>query len=297
MLKLLWLLLLVFPQPGWTASEIHLTGMCRIYNDHGTIKAVFPGRQCLFMDDGRLISLGNSGLKAFSSEGKIEWEHPVSTPEAFMSFSLDKNRFYLTTATVISLFNTKGEVIHKLDLPEFPKAISEIPQLKKKSKLRWLKAGNILVSVPVKGIFVYSPDLKDHLHTIVINTARDQKLNDFFVTREGTLVSLIEISTETPPEAPGSALEEMTLETGKLLSRFPTVPNGSFYFPVAGSVEILRDGNFLLTHSFTGVYHISRDGKKILQFNTNFHFDSSGMLPPEALRTTKLDSFLKNWKL
>ncbi len=311
MLKFFFLLVLFIS--SLNAKTIHFSGVCRIYDEQGLNLIAFPGKRCLFLEDGRMFSLGKNSLKSYSGNTSLIWEMPVSDRYSHATFSNDKKKIQLVTVSVspdkkefsvlLYVLSLEGEILQYRALTDIgvakdykgiPPQMVEIPKVANGPE--WMKEGNYLYTGNPRGILVFSHDLKQILHTIKVPTSLNQDISEVSVSPEGKILYLNRFAKECSMQAPASTLEEMDPSTGKVTFRYPEIPHALFFIPVGGSVQSLDSDVVLANHPMTGLFVISKKNKRIMRYMRTFHFDKSGLRPPEVLRSDDLANFLKNWK-
>lgn len=295
-------------------GNLHLIGFCRIHDAKGNALMVFPGRRCLFADDGTFISLGANSLRSFDREGDVTWEFPVSSEYSYFTFSSNSKNLMVVTALpgkvtkqklLLYVLSEEGKILHYNELPEMinsPEELNfqlrQIPLTTPDTGPAWLRGGNYILSGSHKGLIVLSSDLQKILHVIKIPSAHPEHISGFVFTPDGGhIIILNRLHIRSTKDVPVSTIEEYDLRTGTRVFQFPEVPHALFYIPAGGSIQLSESGDILANHPMAGLYLISRKDLRIKAFIRDLHFDHSGLRPPDFIRTKNLDSFLRNWSL
>jgi hypothetical protein len=304
---------------------------CRIYNQRLEKIRDLPGNFCLFFPDGRLITASKTAIRMMNPKLEVMWEVSGRVHHQ-MNFSNDKMRILallsenhktdkgILRIDKLAIISLAGKVISEVnaselikdqvrleryELPEVNKrqsgadieethfnSIYEIP--KNKSKLAFLKEGNIIVNGLYNATCVLTPDLKKILDCRRFPMAIDHRIHDVQITPEGNYF-FFNNQVIKSDIVPASEVQEVNPVNMKVTYRFQGSPAGIFYSPTHGKIQKLDDQHIVINHQYTGIYIVEKKSGKIVDSYPYIgKFEVSPLTEP--VRMEDVNSFLAAWK-
>lgn len=280
--------------------KYHIVQDCNILNMNGDLLKVFPGKMCLFFDDGSFVSATTKGMRLFGKDDSVVWEFPGYFHHQ-LALSPDKKRIFALSSDVavvkgnkirvdkILVISVDGKVLHELNSDvllgmtkqdslnwdNMPWVIEdtktktemshfnslyEIPKIKS-SKHPAFKEGNLILNGLSHGTYVMSPDLKKVLFHSRFNTSLDHRTHDAQVTENGNVIFFNNISSDSPRHNAFSSIQEFDPFKKEVVFEFTAQPKAMFYSLICGSVQEFGDDLILFSDRFNGTYIYSRKEK------------------------------------
>ncbi len=311
----------------------HIVRHCDILSLDGTLIKRFPGRYCLFLDDGRFISGGDHGLKMYDKNQSVVWSipghfhHQLNWSDQRKSFLALSSEFVQQgekniRQDVFLKIDLKGKILHRQNLsvigeerspmPTYWTAnvaggieskwelshfnsIHEIPENSRYPGDPIFKPGNIIVNEVGANAYILTPDLSKVLLRILFK--KSKLTHDAQVTKRGTILLFSNESLPPSEGGPYSSVDEVDPKTGKLLFRFTGSPLQLFYSKNCGGVQELDSKTILISHQ-KSIYHmIDRFTKKVVYSVSQYDSDDAKPLTTQDYRSLDLSRFLKAWNM
>lgn len=315
-----------FPESSY--KDIWVQNGCTLFNKK-EVKS-FPGRMCLFLDDGSFVSAELGTVRRFSPSKSIIWEIDLYAHHQ-MNLSVDKERILVLASEVVKrgkkqrddvflIIDLNGKILARESFyPQFSSnglkpllwdelktlreidadeetshfnSIYEIPENSYSSSVPWLKAGNIIVNSLNLGVFVFSPDLKQLLHQKKFPFSQDHMVHDVQITSHGEYL-LFNNWTKNPAASRISAIQKFNEIDDEMTFDFRASPPELFYSASCGGVQEIGDYLFF-SHIITGGYFYSKKEKRILYVVPGINGNGLELQPLQQLKLVNLLQHFKN---
>ena len=162
----------------------------------------------------------------------------------------------------------------------------------------YIKERNFILNSKRVGIFIVSADLKKVLHFRRIKSSADHQVHDAQILPNGHLIYFN--NTHVPDEEGKnnySTIEELDLNSEKMVFEFKAEPKGSFYSRHCGGVQRIDEDRVLFSHMLTGTYLFSQKKKDFQSHMFQTHLGEGGrFFPSQQVKAMDLRSFLSHWK-
>jgi hypothetical protein len=302
---------------------------CRLFNLKGEVLKSFPGDICLYFDDGKLLTATDNGLDLYEPGFKHLWNIPVIIHHG-LALSNDKKKILAMGSEFVKFEKNKkridklmvidlsGKILHQvLSTTLFKQAgaeplirqygqhdfeathfnsIFEIPAIKIKTPLPYLKEGNFIVNGREDGLFILSPDLqKVEFFTVLPQSVRHQ-VHDAQVLENGHLLIFNNVTLGSTKDLRYSSIQEIDFQTNEVVFEFTTIPKTAFFSSVSGAVQKLDDDHYLISHSLTGTFVYSKNKKTFVVALSQTHYLDGRPFPAHKVRLYDLRKFLSYWK-
>ncbi len=292
MLKFLFGLFILFPSFSFAGNV--LISDCRIMNEKGRMVMTFPGKQCVFMDDGSVISSGKVELRRIGPDGELMWEEKLISSESKFFLSRDGQNILVTSAEnselpsdlrryFFRIYDLKGKLLKENE------SFSLFGQNKKfyVTDFGETGRGKYFVNIFNDGLYILDNKLSKVEKKITFPGTNNHRVKDVQLTATGTFLYLHMQTTKV-------TLAEYFPGTNKSLKRYPPGNGASFYFPYGGSLT--QSGNsYVINHPLSGTYVISRKTGKVEDFIVETHATDTFRAPYIVVKQN-LDSFFSRWK-
>ncbi len=309
---------------------------CEIMSFDQTFKKLFPGRFCLFLDDGRLVSADREGLKMYDKNQLLLWKVPGHFHHQ-INFSTNKDHILALSyqkhsslpETVVDHFlkiDLNGKVIAEQNAEflfkevafDFPKwsvhdsyhkfgfryershfnSIYEVPANTRSAEGGFFAAGSIIVNSLRGGYFILDSSMKKILHHHILLNSDDHSIHDVQMLPTGEVLLFNNRNTD---DSKGlySSIEIWEPKTRKMTYRF-TAPEKQWFFSAsAGAVQLIDDSVLLITHRLNGVFLVDRKTNKLLFSNPHFATGAhlADLYELQDIKKVDVEKFLKNWSL
>lgn len=302
---------------------------CRIFNLKGEVLKSFPGDICLYFDDGKLLTATDKGLDFYDPGFKHLWNIPVIIHHG-LALSNDKKKILAMGSEFVKFKKNKkridklmvidlgGKILHQvLSTTLFKQAgaeplirkyvqddveithfnsFFEIPAIKIKTELPYLKEGNFIVNGREDGLFILSPDLqKVELFTLLPQSVLHQ-VHDAQVLANGHLLIFNNVTIGSTKDLKYSSIQEIDFQTNEVVFEFTTIPKTAFFSPVSGAVQKLDEDHYLISHVSAGTFIYSKSKKTFVNAVSETHFPDGRLFPTHKVRLYDLRKFLSYWK-
>lgn len=314
----------------WIEGYFLVNG-CKIYGIGGFQLRTFPGDRCLFFENGDFISSTATHTRYISKDNEVKWVVPglyhhqttlsadgkrilalVSKMVIKSGKNIRVDKFQIISIHGVVLFEQTSDELHrqakKPDLDWKPPGANsadieishfnsfyEIPELLNKNVPAYLKSGNFVVNGTESGVFFLSPDLKTVLHHMDVKESQANHLHDVQVLSNGNLLFFNNWTGGYPIYKRFSSIQEMDLNSMKLVLNFTAKPLGMFYSHICGGVQRLTDDMVLFSHVFNGTYVYSQSKDEIVLNVSGTNIDGDRLVPAQQVKALKLDKFLSHW--
>ncbi len=265
------LMIITFPCfADWKLS--HFQNGCTVYNFDREVKN-FPGKMCIFLEDGSFVSAGQDSIKKFRADRTVVWELPGLFHHQ-LNLSHDKTRV-LGLMSDITIRETRkeiddiiviinlddGKVLYRRNARDilssskyFPiqssgsplvksgkadletshfNSIYEIPENKGQGKAPFLKSGNIIINSHGIGIFILSHDLSKVLYEKSYSLSSNNGIHDVQVTSTGEFLIFNNFVQDPTTPYLYSAIQIFDPVSEKLTFDYPNGPDRALFFSVA----------------------------------------------------------------
>lgn len=272
-------------------------GNCSIINQSGEQYFFHTGALCDFFPDGRFLSFQSEDktLTFYGKDESIIWEKKIDLHDtlkiakdskSFFTLSYDEQRL-----DVLSHFDLSGNLINSWNSRDHSKELSvmkncslpeansvyQVPANNLSAIHEWAQENNLVVSLSGRGhVAFFSPDLK-LLKTFPMGEDCKSIFHDVQVLQNGHLLMFRNKVNDT--DTFSEILEYNLLENKVTWSM--GVPQSEAF----GSVQLLPNGNYLISETFKGgrVLEMTKPGKILWSFtnpnlapeiNSPMHFQS-----------------------
>lgn len=305
---------------------------CTIYNPSGAKIKSYPGRFCIFLDDGSIVSSTATTLRLINPDDTVRWEIPGNYPR-HLNISNDGKRILTTRSALekgdgeiwrqdeLMVIDLDGKILAQRKASELLplketwavspivyqeteariekshfNSIYEIPALKGKHDPR-LKEGHIIANSVFLGALVLTPDLK----TVVAHFPKEELnsglVHDVQVMPEGKIL-FFNNRLRVPSGLRASGAHIYDPQRKKFTYTFKADPPEIFYSDCCGSVQIISE-KYLLLAGFqgSGFFIEMKSGKIVKQFSPSFEMNSFGGQNIFLMKALNLEGFLAKRKL
>ncbi len=322
-----------FSAPAKQNPETFLSG-CTVFNLQGEIKS-FPGVFCQFLDDGTFISGGN-GLRRIGKNHTVMWEQPgiyhhqvnlSPDKKRILALSSEINlRGKLRERDDVMIIHDieTGKVLHRrlardiltankitplhkkypasavaengdLETSHF-NTIYEIPDNAQKSKISYLRPGNILINSIVLGIFILTPDLQKTLYHKVISRAQRHQIHDVQVLKSGEFIFFNNQVSDPAEKNNYSAINKFDPVTNKITYEFTPKPKGFFFSSSGGGVQEIDEDQLFFSHYLIGGYLYSRKKNTLILTTPGTYGKLYDLKPTQQIKMVDIRKFRENSK-
>lgn len=313
----LWFLFFYLSLSGWAGNQDattllqgHYQRNCELLSFDQKFKKVFPGRFCLFLDDGHLVSADREGLKMYDKNQLLLWEVPghfhhqinFSTDKKYI-LALSYHKHSTHPETVVDHFlkiDLKGEIVSEQNAEflfkqvgfDFPKwsmhesfhrfgfryershfnSIYEVPSNLKSSDGGIFTPGSIIVNSLRAGIFILDPEMKKIVHHEILKNSEDHNIHDVQMLPSGEVLVFNNRNIDDP-KGPYSSIDLWRISPGKpskMTYRYTASEKQWFFSASAGAVQLIDDSYFLITHRLNGIFLVDKKTKKLIFSNPHF---------------------------
>lgn len=288
---------------GWKAEEIVFLNGCRISDSLGNELKIYPGLHCALLGNGDALSAGLEELRYITKVGDVLWQIPGSFHHQVNLSHDEKNVLALRSIIksfqneedkrfdALSVYDLNGKVLKEIEATEIFRqanqaalekkffwlkdakvyhegshfnSFHEIPPLTAGKKYpSYIKAGNYVANSLRQGVYILDADLKKVLFHFQIPTSVNHSIHDVQVTTEGRLLYFNNTARPSTPERPFSTVEEMDLNTMKVVTEIKSNPPELFHSVFCGGVQVIDADTIMFSHQIAGVYFYSRVKKQI----------------------------------
>lgn len=306
---------------------------CTILDISGKVKRVFPGKMCLFLDDGRFVSANENFIRLYGKKKEPLWTLPGHYHHQ-LALSLDKKKILAIASSYLTIKGEKiredlfqvislegkilaeertSKILTDAKLPflfwvNSPWLVQETSTKKEishfnsfyeipanESGLSYLQQGNFVINGLSHGIFVLTSDLKKTLHHEILPTSINHFVHDVQVTKEGNIIYFNNFSKEGGEDLNSfSTIHEYDLKKKQTVFEFKANPETTFFSRYCGSVQELDDGLLLFSDKFNGTWIYSRNDKKLLLTIRGTHFQNKLPVYNQTTKGFDLSAFFKN---
>jgi len=316
-------------------NQLHYVDGCRVYDSQGKLMRDFPGRYCLFLDDGRFISSGKN-LILFDRDRSKVWEIPGHFHHQ-MNFTRDKKHILVLSSEVETInekqvradvflkISLKGEIVarlstkkifedHKIQPISWPfvssgsslkadleishfNSIYEIGSNRLEKSDRRFAAGNILINSAGVGAFILDAAMTKSLYFSKFPQSDGHRVHDLQLTEDGEFFFFNNHNSDQK-RGPYSSIDFMDPIRLVTRKRFTTKPKEFFYAPIRGSAKMIDADLILVSDSIRGKFIISKSKMELVHANPflTLHPERLTPVPLEDLRSIDLTSFLEQWE-
>lgn len=312
-------------------TQHHFIQDCNILTNKGELVKVFPGKLCLFLDDGSFVSVHENGIRRYDKKNEILWDVEGNFHHQ-INLSHDKKRILAIGSKVesiakkliridtISIIDLNGRVLNEIGAEkllewtnqsssDFPvphwesdtrakiemthlNSIHEVPKLSSARNDLPFSEGDYIVNGLAHGLFVLSPDLKRiRLHKI-ITSSTIHRVHDAQVLASGRILFFNNMVSDSTDFNRYSAIQEFDPVTERIASIFEANPAAMFYSRVCGSVQALDEDTIMFSDRLNAAYIYSLKKKVIIQAVRGTHDRGETLVRNCSTRMAKIKQFL-----
>lgn len=325
------LLLFTWPELQASSPFHHLVNGCAVYDSEGSFVKIFPGTQCLFLEDGGFVSASNDSLKRFDKNFAELWAIEGHFHHQ-LNWSFDKSRILALGSKVVKrdgkdhrldtflVVDMAGKILAQQDAEFLMKQMRVKPRIRgssfmiKKLSVNMelthfnsfheippqtegssFEAGNFVVNALSQGIFILSQDLSKVRSRIIIKDSSDHSIHDVQIRKNGNLL-FFNNEVASVPGVSYSAAQEVQMSDQKLVTEFSSQPREAFFSKYCGSVQELADGDWLIAHMYTGAFLFSPVSKSLTRAWPSVNIYNGSFYPTQQIRTFDLRKFFSHGK-
>ena len=314
----------------------HYKRHCELLSLDLKFKKKFPGRHCLFLDDGRLVSADFDGLKMYDRNQQLLWKieghfhhmvslshdkqyiltmrfilHPtVPKTDIDELLKIDLNGKIVAAQTSMTLFKAvKFDYPHTLkpqakhtpslqyELSHF-NSIYDVPPNTKSSQGGEFNVGNIIVNTLKGGFFILDKEMKEVLFHFIVKESENHSIHDVQMMNTGEILLFNNINIDSPV-GPYSSVDIWDIELKKRIYHYTAPEKQWFFSAFCGGVQVLSEDVFLVSGRLNGIFIINRKLNKLIYSEPYFSAEGENreIYRLQDVKRVDVQNFLKNWNL
>lgn len=306
-----------------------LVSGCYVLSMKDNLISNFPGKFCVFFDDGSFVSASDTHLRFITKDNEVKWEIPGYFHHQ-LNLSIDGTKILALGSRTfpiknngmfrsdrIMIIDLAGKILHEVD--------SE--QVLKETGVRWLtwettpafreitgagiemshfnsfyeiprnpnpafRSGDFIVNGHSQGMFVISSDFKTYKQLPPLRIAYSHNTHDVQVNSRGNLLVFVNRHTVRLLENSFSTVNEYDPRTQKSVFEFSATPRELFYSEFCGGVQALDEQHLLISDQLAGTYVYSLKQKKILSAIRKAHKLNDTPNQVQQVKSVDLSKFL-----
>lgn len=314
------------------SEKVWVQNGCDIYTTSRTVKK-FPGKMCIFLNDGSFISASEMFIRKFSPKNTIVWQIPgmfhhqinlshdktsilaLSSEVAVVSGRAERNDVFLkidldgkilARRSAMDLLKSQNlfplywdnekilEIVKaKVETSHF-NSIYEVPGNKNAEKAAFLKPGSVIVNSLSLGIFILSPDFNEVLYKKTFSFSHNHTVHDVQVNPEGEfLLYNNDNLIDSKDRVYHSAIQKYDPLKDVVTFEYTAKEKELFFSPSCGGVQKYDDYIFF-SQMMTGGLLYSLSKKKIVMGIPGVPHDPTEFSPTQQLKLIDPRDFFRN---
>ncbi|MES2527783.1 MAG: hypothetical protein V4598_11875 [Bdellovibrionota bacterium] len=273
---------------------------CRLLNEMKVLLMTFPGKQCSFLDDGTVISLGSSELRRFGSNGEVMWAVNLISMESTFFLSHDSKSVLIMSVMNGKLpYDPRVYYLRVYDLDGFMVSENNSFDLFGSEKSVRITdfgqtiEGDYFINVFHDSMYILNKNLTKIVKSFKFPGTDNHLVKDVKVTEKGSYVYLHLPKRKLNQDLASVSVEEFLPGKIKAEKIYPPGSGASFYFPHGGSLTLSKNA-YVINHPLSGTYVVSRKTGLVENFFVESHVTDT-FRPPRSVSLQNLETFFSRW--
>lgn len=314
------------------SGNVWIQNGCDLYTLNREVKK-YPGRMCIFLDDGTFLSASDRGLLRLNTLGEVLWAIPGNFHHQ-INLTNDESEILALSSEVVThgkirerndvflRIGLNGKVHSKISSPAVYQqknlhplnedeegilkivgadvetshfnSIYEIPDNQASDLVPYMKAGNIIVNSLQMGIFILTPDFRKVLYHKQFLFSANHTVHDVQVTKEGHFVFFNNDNLiKSVNRVYHSAIQKFDPVKDSLTFEYTAQEREHFFSPKCGGVQDFEDYIFF-SRLMSGGMVYSKKLKKIILGIPGIPNDPTEFAPTQQLKIIDPKDFFRN---